>query len=319
VTVVTPSFEGGLLGLLFGNRKTVLRGGYALIYDRQNLVQNVIIPRLGMAFAQTINVSAPRVTPQEPAGLDVTQRALILLSACSAWAWTALPIPAVPQRTVPVSPFWGVDSGGVLRLFPEILSFQVDPQIEAGQNHAFDLTWQRELPADMLLEVGYVGRYASKLTQSMSFGQVPYVHVDPTSGQSFAQAFDAVATRLRSGVAPANVIPQPGFENNAPGGTHARATAQASNFINGNLNNIFLAIDQNRMRAGLQPFNNYLARTLFLRASTGRSNYRHPAQAHVSRSDLHAQLHFLSLARSDRRMAKRSVGYAQQFRSRCRV
>jgi hypothetical protein len=48
---------------------------------------------------------------------------------------------------------------------------------------------------------------------------------------------------------------------------------QASNFINGNLNNVFLTVDQRRMLAGQQPFNNYLARTLFLRASTGLSNY----------------------------------------------
>ena len=52
-----------------------------------------------------------------------------------------------------------------------------------------NVTWQRELPGNMLLEVGYVGRFANELTQSMSFGQVPYNFLDKTSSQTFAQAF----------------------------------------------------------------------------------------------------------------------------------
>ncbi len=48
---------------------------------------------------------------------------------------------------------------------------------------------------------------------------------------------------------------------------------QTTNFINGNLNQIFLTLDLRRIQAGLQPFNNYLAQTLFLRASVGKSNF----------------------------------------------
>jgi hypothetical protein len=125
----------------------------------------------------------------------------------------------------------------------------------------------------MLLELGYVGRYASKLPQSMSFGQVPYIHKDSASGQTFAQAFDAVAAQLRGGTAAAEVTPQAWFENQSPGGTRTLAGLQTTNFINGNLNQIFLTIDTRRIQAGLQPFNNYLAQTLFLRSSTGKSNY----------------------------------------------
>src|SRR5262249_27316738 len=158
---------------------------------------------------------------------------------------------------------------GPLVLFPEILSFQVDPTIRVGENHAIDVTWQRELPKNMLLEVGYVNRVATKLPQSMSFGQVPYIHVDPASGQTFAQAFNAVAAQLRAGTAATAVTPQPWFENNSPGGTRTLAGLQTTNFINGNLNSIFQTLDVRRIQAGLQPFNNYLAQTLFLRASVG--------------------------------------------------
>jgi hypothetical protein len=108
---------------------------------------------------------------------------------------------------------------------------------------------------------------------------VPYMFLDTASGQTFAQAFDAVANQLRTGVLPANVTVQPWFDNQYPalgstaGGTRALATSQQSNFISGNISTIFQTIDTRRLLAGQLPFNNYIARTLFLRASTGLSNY----------------------------------------------
>jgi hypothetical protein len=269
----SPSFKNSLLNAVFGDRRTVIRGGYSLIFDRQNTVQSVIIPTLGVAFAQTLNVSSPLCNATGGGGKGCNAASSNpALSGFRVGVDGKIPIPTVPELSVPISPFWGVRNG-VLTLFPEILSFQVDPSIEVGENHAIDLTWQREMKGNMLLEVGYVGRFARKLPQSMSFGQVPYNFLDTASSQTFAQAFDAVANQLRAGVAAASVTPQPWFENQSPGGTRTLAGLQQSNFINGNLNNVFLTIDQRRMLAGLQPFNNYLARTLFLRASTGSSNF----------------------------------------------
>jgi len=272
-----PLFGSGLIGRLFGERKTVIRAGYSLVYDRQNTVQSVIVPTLGVAFAQTLNITSPLCNATGTGGRNCTPAN----TNPAAFGFRVgvdgrIPIPTVPTLSVPVSPYWGPNlsnPSGAPVLFPEILSFQVDPTIKVGENHAFDFTWQRELPKDMLLEIGYAGRYASKLPQSMSFGQVPYMFLDTASGQTFAQAFDAVAAQLRSGTAATSVTPQPWFENQSPGGTRTLAGLQTSNFINGNLNGIFQTIDTRRLQNGLQPFNNYLAQTLFLRASTGRSNY----------------------------------------------
>ncbi|MBL8187390.1 MAG: carboxypeptidase regulatory-like domain-containing protein [Acidobacteria bacterium] len=274
-----PGGSGGFFGKLLGERKTVIRGGYSLIFDRQNTVQSVIIPTLGVAFAQTINVSAPRCNVNGAGGAGcAATNANPALNGYRVGVDGRIPLPTVPTLSIPVSPYWGpnpTNPSGTPVLFPEVLSFQVDPRIEVPENHAINLTVQRELPGNMLLELGYSGRIAKKLTQSMSFGQVPYNHVDRASGQTFAQAFDAVARQLRTGTAATAVTPQPWFENQVPGGNGTRvlAAAQASNFINGNINNVFLNLDTRRLQAGLQSFNNYIARTLFLRASTGESNY----------------------------------------------
>lgn len=292
----SPSFGDGLLGKLFGTRKTVIRGGYSLVYDRQNTVQSVIVPTLGIAFAQTINVTRPLCDATGAGGAGcVSGDTNPALSSFRVGVDGVIPRPTVPSRSIPVQPFWGITPGctpaanglfptSCLVQFPEIFSFQVDPDIQVGKNHAVDLTWQREIPGDMLMEVGYVGRFARQLPQSMNLGQAPYLHVDTASGQSFAQAYDAVALALRAGASAASIPVQPWFENNLPsaactvsGGpvscTQFMATSQGSNFVNGNISTIFLGIDQSRLRAGLQPFNNLMSQMFFLRSSTGLSNY----------------------------------------------
>jgi hypothetical protein len=301
-----PGFSNGFLGKLFGARKTVIRGGYALIYDRQNTVQSVIVPTLGIAFAQTINVTRPVCNATGAGGAGcLPADANPALSSFRVGTDGIIPRPTVPGRSIPVQPFWGITPGcavstsatpGVgglfpsscLTEFPEIFSFQVDPDIQVGKNHAVDLTWQRDLPGDMLVEVGYVGRFARLLPQSMNLGQAPYLHVDSASGQSFAEAYDAIGLALRAGTSAASIPVQPWFENNLPTAacavtisgvptavscTRYIATAQGSNFVNGNVNTIFLGIDRVRLRAGLPSFNNLMSQMFFLRSSTGISNY----------------------------------------------
>src|SRR5260370_12764857 len=55
-----PSVHEGLLGKILGQKGTVVRAGYSLIYDRQNTIQSVVIPSLGIGFAQTINLTTPK-------------------------------------------------------------------------------------------------------------------------------------------------------------------------------------------------------------------------------------------------------------------
>ncbi len=68
------SFENKGLGFLFGRDKTVIRGGYSMVFDRQNTVQSVIVPTLGVAFAQTLNVTSPRCNATGAGGRGMHSR-----------------------------------------------------------------------------------------------------------------------------------------------------------------------------------------------------------------------------------------------------
>src|SRR5260370_37016023 len=57
-----------MFGKLWGERKTAIRGGFGLLYDRSNLVQNVLIPMLGVGFGQTISVNGPLCNASGAAG-----------------------------------------------------------------------------------------------------------------------------------------------------------------------------------------------------------------------------------------------------------
>lgn len=248
-----PANKAGLLGNLLGDRKTVLRGGYAIVYDRTNSVSSILIPMLGVGFAQTVSVQAPTNASGQPFRIGVDG---------------AAPLPNVPAVSPPVVP---------APFFSEIISFQMDPDFEVGTNHSFDFTIQRQLPANMLVEVGWVARLGRNLVTSINFNSVPFFHVDTASSQTFAEAFDLVAEQLRVGVAPGGVTPQPWFENQLfAGATQQLASTNTSNFINGSISNLFqggTGIDRLRVAQGLTAFNNLQVQNLHMRAGQARSNY----------------------------------------------
>ena len=263
-------------GKFFGE-KSVVRGGFAIVYDRSNTVQSVEIPMLGVGFDQNIIVQAPLCNATGAGG-----------AGCNASAGTAanpglasfrvgvdgtLPTPVPTAATSPVIPPPG---------YTETLSFQVDPNTKVGRSYNVDLGFQRELPGGMIVEASYLGRFSRHLPQAVNLASAPYMMVDSTSGQSFAQAYDVIANQLRAGASAASIAAQPFFEDMFPGLAKANGTASAtafivgrntSNFTQGNLGTLFINLATYRRSIGLLPLSNDQSQVEFMRTYLGQSNY----------------------------------------------
>ncbi len=266
-----PALQGGLLGTLFGDRKSVLRGGLGMVYDRSNMVQNVEIPMLGVGFAQTLTVAKPLCnasgTPGTGCNAGIGTTADPAAASFRVGVDGSIPLPAFAPTPNP--------QGGVIPgINGEQVSFQLDPQNKIGRSLTADLTLQRQLSHNMLLEIGWSGNFGRDLPEAINFNNAPYMFRDNASGQTFAQAYDAIQAELQQGTAGGAVAPQPWFEHQVPGGTDAFVGKNSSLFNSASVSNIFQTIDSLRSASGLPTFDNHQVGTLFMRTHAGMSNYQ---------------------------------------------
>ena len=236
---------------LFGDKATVIRGGYGLIYDRTSGVSEVLLPLLAGGLADVDQCAGPTFAPGggvatcNGPGTSPTNAFRIGVDG------NTVPLPAPSGLPVPYTPGSG---------FPLFLSAPLDPYLTPAHIHNIDFTIQRALPGGMFLEVGYIGRFSRNLPQGVSLNTSDYMA--KSGGQTLAQAFDAVAQELRQGKP---VTTQPFFETfgqstpgsgclaaeGAPGSpvpigascTQYLAASNSSSFIAGDLGGMMQTFD----------------------------------------------------------------------------
>ncbi len=273
-----PRFKDGFLNRILGDGKTVFRGGFSRIYDRNNGVDLVLVPLLGYGFGQTIRCNGAGIIG------GVTN--------CYGGAATSPsnafrvgvdgdtgPFPAVTQ-TLPIPAEPGINSapGGNL-------SF-LDPHWRPGVNNEVTVSMQRQLPDHTLIELAYVGKWSTHLFQGLDLNDVPTMMT--LGGQTFAKAYAALSAADRAGQT--TVAAQPFFEQALAGSSYCLGFANCSTAVLANegalgtgnvtvqnvygmwqdLDSTFTAFGgQPTLPADLQGYNSMLANT-----TAGFSNYQ---------------------------------------------
>jgi hypothetical protein len=228
-----PGFKDGLLGSVLGDRKTTVRLGGSIVYDRVAGTLSFVADQLSFLFQNSASQLFGQTDPV--ASLQTDPRFSSL---------TAPPVAVVaPVITRPITPF--VDSTG----FPfgvqqDQFIYAVDPKFKTPYEDVFGLSVQRELPGNMLLEVDYVGRLGRRLFAQSDAAQIVDFK-DTASGQGLIAAFNNVATQLRNNVLPQNVTPQPFFENQIGAGAtdFLAGTSLSSLFLNGDISDFMVTLN----------------------------------------------------------------------------
>ena len=203
----TPDYKGGFLGPLFGENRTVIRGGGSVVYDRPSGGITFIQDQVSYLFDNSATTQFP--------GANATAA---LLNNPRFTSITALPVANVaPTITRPFTPF--VDDGFPTGLATGEFNYAVDQHFKIPYSIQYSLGFQREMPGNFILEMSYVGRQGRKLFSQADVAQVLNFR-DPVSGQFMLDAFNALQSQVQAGLTGAAITKQPWFENQiGPGGT----------------------------------------------------------------------------------------------------
>jgi Carboxypeptidase regulatory-like domain/TonB dependent receptor len=190
-----PSFNDGLLGHVFGDRKTVVRAGADLLYDESVIyaitnLENQSNYLFGNTVADEFNSGATTTF-----ALENDPR----FNSASSAPFAITP----PPFQNPLTP-------------AAIFNDGIDPHLHTPYSYSVSFGLQRELPGGFQLEADYYGRFGRRLlmlgdaSQAMDF-------TDPASKQTLVQAFSTLELDSRqnagAGVPVASITPQPFFEN----------------------------------------------------------------------------------------------------------
>jgi hypothetical protein len=208
-----PSAKEGFLGKLLGDRRTSIRGGGSVVYDRVGGAVTFIQDQISYLFD---NSSATNFGASSPVTALLNDPRFTSLST--------LPVQnTAPTITRPFTPFVtnGIPNGNANS--SAAFNYTVDQQFRIPYSIEYSFGFQRELPANFLLDVSYVGRQSRKLFAQADASQILNFR-DPASGQFMLAAFNNLQAQILANPlilqGKAAVTPVAWFENQiGAGGT----------------------------------------------------------------------------------------------------
>jgi Carboxypeptidase regulatory-like domain len=190
-----PKYSSGLLGDMFGEGKTSVRGGFSIVYDRVGETLINTFDQNG-AFGLSTELTNPAGSESVTTSPRVTD---IHTIPTTDLAGNALLLPAPPggfPQTFPNT----LDTGGFA------IAWGLDNTLKTPYAYTMDLSFGRELNGGFSMEVAYVGRLGHRLLSQEDVAQ-PYDLVDKKTGVDYYSAIQALAKLYRQGVPTSSITP----------------------------------------------------------------------------------------------------------------
>jgi hypothetical protein len=188
-----PSFREGLLASIFGDRKSTIRAGAAILYDRIAGGASFGLDQNTFLFDSSANNALG--IPLDPFDSLATQPRFTGYNSLPGNGFLPAPpnvaAPNTPNLDANGNPVGLADGGG----FPAF--FQFDRNTKTPYAIVLNLGFQRELPGNFLLEANYVGRMGRRL---LAVGDAATItnFKDNASGQFLKDAFGQLEKQVQN-------------------------------------------------------------------------------------------------------------------------
>jgi len=236
-----PEFRSGLLGSLFGERKTTIRAGASILHDRIAGGASFGLDQNTFLFDSSAN--NPFGVPFDPVTSLATDPRFNGINS------NLPPFPAAPSVKPPVQPsvFGGQPLGLAFGGFPSF--FQFDRNTKTPYSILLNFGIQRELPGNLLLEASYVNRMGRRL---LAVGDAATItnFKDNTSGTFLRDAFAALQTQVQNHVRLSKVVNVPWFENQMGGTTNCQNFSMANFGISLSCSQLVVGLDRRLLSVG---------------------------------------------------------------------
>jgi hypothetical protein len=214
-----PQASGdGWLAKVLGDKATVIRVGFGRQYGRNLAAGLVSTSVLGDGFLQPVGCQNPN-SSGACTGTGINTPATAFRIGVDG---NNPPVGTIsPTLTSPVQP-------GVNAPYAELVE-SLDENWKPSASNSIDFSIQRQLKGNIIVEVGYVGVYATNLYQGIDFGSVPFMTTK--GGQSFAQAYANIETAMLKGQ---TAGPQPFFESALKGSPYCNGFSSCTSAVETN-------------------------------------------------------------------------------------